>query len=114
MVFATVPAISLNPLMNHFALKKVNRVLSTTIALILPSGAIGGTIYFLSSRAAHFGGSLPTMKVNFKGLCDDAVQWVSACSILLLVLLPEDFPEETLLLLTGLVAHRGDVDLIVQ
>lgn len=77
LVFATILAIVLNPLVNRFSRMGVNRVVAIVIALIVALAVIAGLIYFLSSQVAHFSESFPVVKVKFKSLIDESIQWTA-------------------------------------
>lgn len=62
LAFALLLAILLNPLTNWLQKKKIPKVLSITIALLIAVIGIGAIIYFLSSQIAGFSDQLPQLK----------------------------------------------------
>lgn len=63
--FSLLLAILLNPLTNWFIRKKIPRVLSISLSLLLAFIVIAGIGYFLSSQIASFSDQLPLLKKNF-------------------------------------------------
>jgi predicted PurR-regulated permease PerM len=77
LVFATILAIVLNPVVNLLSAKGVNRVLSIAIAITLAMALLGCLIWFISAQVAHFSDSFPALKEKSKGLYEDAVRWAA-------------------------------------
>ncbi len=77
LIFATILAIVLNPLVNFLTRKGMNRVLAIVLALMLALAIIAGLVYFLSSQVAHFSDSFPAVKAKSKGLIDEGIHWAA-------------------------------------
>ncbi|MES2567464.1 MAG: AI-2E family transporter [Bacteroidota bacterium] len=77
LIFAMIIAILLNPLVNFLTRKKINRILSITIALILALLFTLGLIYFIASQLAMFSEALPQLKQKFLAMFNQAELWVS-------------------------------------
>ncbi len=77
LVFATILAIVLNPVVGYLMRIGVNRVVAIAFALLLAIAIIGSIVYFLSSQVAHFSESFPLVRSKFKSLIDESVRWAS-------------------------------------
>jgi predicted PurR-regulated permease PerM len=66
--FSLMLAILLNPLANWFHKKKIPRVLSIALSMLIAIIAIMGIAYFLSSQIANFSDQLPLLKKKFTEL----------------------------------------------
>lgn len=77
LIFSTIIAILLNPVVNFLVSKKVNKVLAISLALLLVIIFIGGLSYFLGAQISTLSDSWPEFKEKFFKLLDDAVQWIS-------------------------------------
>ncbi|NCI50271.1 AI-2E family transporter [Sediminibacterium roseum] len=78
LVFSVIFAILLNPAVNYFCGKGLNRVLSILIVLAVAFLSILGILYFLGMQLSMFTESLPQFKEHFTVLINDAINWVSA------------------------------------
>jgi len=76
-VFATIIAILLNPVVNFLCRFRCNRVLSISIVVVLAILLLAALGYFLFSQATMLGESLPQFKEKFFTLLDNAVDWCS-------------------------------------
>ena len=77
LLFSLILAILLNPVVNFFTRKKMNRVVSISIAIILMIVLITGILYFIGSQISMFSDSLPEMKQKFNGLLAQGLTWFS-------------------------------------
>ncbi|MES1217267.1 MAG: AI-2E family transporter, partial [Bacteroidota bacterium] len=77
LVFATIIAILLNPLVNFLCSKKINRVVAIFIALFLGIIVIAGIAYFIGSQMTMFSDSFPQFKEKFLKLTSNAENWIS-------------------------------------
>ena len=77
LVFATILAIVLNPLVNLLSSKGLNRILSIIIVLLLALALLTGLLWFLSAQVAHFSDSFPALKQKSKGLYEEALRWAA-------------------------------------
>ncbi len=77
LVFSTIIAILLNPVINWLCNKGVNRIvaifLSLTVAIIL----ITALVYFIGSQLSIFSDSFPQFKQKFTALFNDILNWIS-------------------------------------
>jgi predicted PurR-regulated permease PerM len=77
LVFATILAIVLHPVVNFFVRIKINRVLAITITLLLTFfvlAAFGGLVF---SQASRFGETWPILVDKLTGLLNQAISWAS-------------------------------------
>lgn len=77
-VFSTIIAILLNPVVNFLCKKKINRVLAIAISVIASIILIVALVYFILSQAAMFGESLPLFKQKFLAMFEQGVNWISS------------------------------------
>lgn len=77
LVFATILAILLNPLVILLVKKKVNRVVAIFLAILVAFITIGALLYFISSQASLFSESYPLLKKKIGVLMQDGVKWSS-------------------------------------
>lgn len=77
LVFSFIFAILLNPVVNFFCGKGLNRVLAIFIALFISFTVILGTLYFIGMQLSLFTESLPQFKEHFTKLIDDTILWIS-------------------------------------
>lgn len=77
LVFATILAILLNPVVNYLTRKKINRVLAILLAITGAIILIGGLGYFIVSQATMFSETLPQLKEKVLSLFQDLIVWVS-------------------------------------
>ncbi len=76
-VFSFIIAILLNPVVNFFSGKGINRVLAIVITLILAIGILSAVFYFLIVQISMFSESFPAFKEKFSVMFDDLLKWVS-------------------------------------
>ena len=77
LVFATIIAILLNPIVILLCRKRVNRLVAILIALFLAIIVIAGVAYFIGSQMTMFSDSFPQFKVKFIKLTGNVENWVS-------------------------------------
>lgn len=78
LIFATLIAILLNPLVNFLCRYKCSRPLAIAVVLVLAFLILIGLLYFLGSRFAVFSESFPAIKTKILDLADQALDWASA------------------------------------
>jgi predicted PurR-regulated permease PerM len=76
-VFATILAIVLHPVVNFFVEKKVNRVLAIILTMFLTFLIIAAFGALLISQASRLSDSLPTLADKFSDMLNQAITWVS-------------------------------------
>jgi len=76
-VFATIVAILLNPLVNYLLRKKVNKIIAISIAVILSIIAMLGIVYVISSQVTMFSETYPQLKIKLDNRADQFVKWAS-------------------------------------
>ncbi len=76
-VFATILAIVLHPVVNFFVDKKVNRVLAIILTLFLTFLVIAAFGALLISQASRLSDSLPMLADKFSEMLNQAITWVS-------------------------------------
>ena len=77
LVFATIIAILLNPIVNFLCNKKVNRVIAIILVLIVALTLITLLIYFIISQVSLFSEAMPQFKQKFSVLFNDIINWIS-------------------------------------
>ncbi len=78
LVFATIIAILLNPVVNFLTRKKMNRIVAIALAVLATLALIVGLMYFIISQAALLSDSFPQFKERFNEIINDTVNWVSS------------------------------------
>jgi len=76
-VFATILAIVLHPVVNFFVDKKVNRVLAIILTLFLTFLVIAAFGALIISQASRLSDSLPMLGDKFNEMLNHAITWVS-------------------------------------
>jgi predicted PurR-regulated permease PerM len=76
-VFATILAIVLHPVVNFFVDKKVNRVLAIILTLFLTFLVIAALGALVISQANRLSDSLPMLADKFSEMLNQAITWVS-------------------------------------
>lgn len=77
LLYATVYAILLNPLVNYVSNKGVNRVLSIILVLAVTFALVGVLIYLLSMQIGTFLDTLPVFKEKFAMVFRQGLGWMS-------------------------------------
>jgi predicted PurR-regulated permease PerM len=76
-IYATIIAILLNPLVNYITRKKVNKLVAISIAVVLAMSAVVGLLYIISTQLGMFSETYPRMKEKFGEASAGFVRWVS-------------------------------------
>jgi predicted PurR-regulated permease PerM len=77
LTFAGIISILLNPLVNFFVGKGINRVIAISIAIVLLVIVVSGILLFIGSQVSMFSDSWPQLKLKFNILLHDTLKWVS-------------------------------------
>ncbi len=77
LIFATILSILLNPLVNFFDKKGINRVISIFLSLLIAFILAGALFYFLGSQASLFSESFPLLKKKLAVLVKEGTNWYS-------------------------------------
>jgi predicted PurR-regulated permease PerM len=77
LVFATIIAIVLHPVVNFFVSKRLNRVVAIFLTLFLTFLVFAAFGAFLFSQASRFSESWPVLVDKFTGFLNQAIAWVS-------------------------------------
>jgi predicted PurR-regulated permease PerM len=77
-VFATVLAIVLNPVVQFLVRRKINRVLAIIITMLLTVIILFGFMSLLVSQLSRFAESWPLLAEKFAGIKDEAIAWASS------------------------------------
>src|SRR5947209_6347629 len=77
LVYSTLIAILLNPVVNFLSSKKINRVIAIFISLLMAIIITASIIYFISMQATVFKETLPMFEVKFNELLKQAIGWIS-------------------------------------
>ncbi|MFZ1306299.1 MAG: AI-2E family transporter [Ferruginibacter sp.] len=77
LIFATVIAILLNPVINFLCRKGMNKVLAILLVLIVALVTIGALMYFIGSQISSFTESMPALKEKIAAMFKDLTNWVS-------------------------------------
>jgi predicted PurR-regulated permease PerM len=78
LLFATILAILLNPIVNFLTAKRLNRIVAIVLSLIITLVVVFGLLYFLGSQMALLSDSFPLFKQKFILLFHDTTQWISS------------------------------------
>jgi predicted PurR-regulated permease PerM len=78
LVFATIIAIVLHPVVNFLVRFRINRVVAITITLLITFIVIAAFGYLIYNQAIRFSNSWPTLVEKFTELINHAVAWVSS------------------------------------
>ncbi len=76
-IYSTVIAIVLNPLVNFFVKRKMNKTIAITLTLLLVSCLTIAIIALLSSQASLFSEAVPKLSAKFQIFLTQAVAWIS-------------------------------------
>lgn len=77
LIFSTILAILLNPMVNFLCKKKFNRVIAILLTVITAVILIIALTYFIFSQVASLSEALPQFKLKFTKLFGDLINWVS-------------------------------------
>lgn len=76
-VFATIFAILLNPVVNFLIRKKLNKIFSISIVVLVTLFLCGVILYFILSRIALFSETAPQLQVKLSHTVDQFSGWLS-------------------------------------
>jgi predicted PurR-regulated permease PerM len=77
LVYATIIAILLNPVVNFLLRKKINKIISISITVILVICVVSGVLYIVSLQISMLSDTYPALKLKFNLTSEQIVQWVS-------------------------------------
>lgn len=77
LIFATIIAILLNPLVSWLHGKKIHRIVAIIISLLVAIILLGGLVYFIVWQTSRFGESMPQLKQKFNALLAQAITWTA-------------------------------------
>lgn len=77
LIYATIIAIVLNPMVSFLVRKKINRVIAISMTLVLVIGVMISVIILLSTQLIQFGDSFPRLIEKFNQLLVQSVAWAS-------------------------------------
>lgn len=77
LIFATIIAILLNPLVTWLHGKKIHRVIAIIIALLVALILLSGLVYFIVWQTSRFGESMPLLKQKINLLLVQAMTWIA-------------------------------------
>ncbi|HXC04453.1 MAG TPA: AI-2E family transporter, partial [Bacteroidia bacterium] len=76
-VYATIIAILLNPLVNFLLQKNVNKIAAISMAVMLAILMVLGFLYIISSQISMFRNTYPLLEKKFSATSAELVHWVS-------------------------------------
>jgi predicted PurR-regulated permease PerM len=76
-IYATILAILLNPLVNFLQRRSINRIVAISIAVTLTIFVVLGVFYLLTSQLTMFSESWPQLKEKFHTTSVEFVHWIS-------------------------------------
>ncbi len=76
-VYATLIAILLNPLVNWLVRKKCSKIMAISLSVLLVFVIMGVLVYFIFRQVAMFTDTYPQLKVKFARTSDEAIHWIS-------------------------------------
>ncbi|MBA3647433.1 MAG: AI-2E family transporter [Chitinophagales bacterium] len=77
LIYATIFAILLNPVVNFFTARGLNRIIAIILTLLLAILFTFGLFYFISSQVSRFTEDLPQLKEKFNTMVDQGVKFIS-------------------------------------
>jgi predicted PurR-regulated permease PerM len=77
LIFASLMAILLSPLVEHLVRLKVNRIIAILLVLMVVIIVLGGLCYFIGTQAGMFTEMLPMLKSKVILLFQDIFEWLS-------------------------------------
>ncbi|HET6990672.1 MAG TPA: AI-2E family transporter [Bacteroidia bacterium] len=77
LLYATILAILLNPIVNFLIARKINKILAIIFALVIGVGAMIGIFYIVSSQLSIFYDTYPQLKLKFAQTSNDLLLWTS-------------------------------------
>jgi len=75
LIYATILAILLNPLVNKLHKKKINRNIAILLVLLLALVVVGSLVYFISSQATMFSDTFPQLEKKINALSNQVIGW---------------------------------------
>ena len=76
-IFATIIAILLNPVINFLCRKGMNKVVAILLVLIVALATIAALMYFMGSQISSFSESVPEFKKKIASIFTDLTNWIS-------------------------------------
>lgn len=76
-IYATIIAILLDPVVNFLTAKKVHKLVAISLSVILVFLIITAFLYFLSVQFSLFSETYPKLKEKFNDIFNQTVQWIS-------------------------------------
>lgn len=77
LIFASIIAILLNPVVNFLCRKGMNKVVAILLVLTVALFIIGALMYFMGSQVSSFSESVPQFKKKISLIFNDMIDWVS-------------------------------------
>ena len=77
LIFATIFAILLNPIVNFLCNHGFNRIAAIGVAIFAGFILLGGLLFFIGAQFSMFSDSLPMFKKKFTSLSAEAIDWAS-------------------------------------
>ncbi|HTB32653.1 MAG TPA: AI-2E family transporter [Bacteroidia bacterium] len=77
LVFAALIAILLNPVVNFLMKKKIGKIFSISIVVVLATVAVMGILYLISSQITVFRETFPQLKNKVTSINNNFIDWVS-------------------------------------
>ncbi|HWY38277.1 MAG TPA: AI-2E family transporter [Bacteroidia bacterium] len=77
LIFSTIIAILLNPIVSYLIQKKVNKMVSITIAVAVATFVVLGIFYIISSQVTMFSDTYPQLKEKFNASSTRLINWIS-------------------------------------
>ncbi len=78
LVFATLLAILLNPIVNRLWRVGINRIVAILIAIIFGILVIGALSYFIASQVSRFSETFPQLEDKFSAMFNTVVEWLGS------------------------------------
>src|SRR5437868_2159877 len=76
-LYATMVAILLNPLVNYLIRKKINKIVAISLAVVFAILALLFAIYMVSAQITLFSETYPQLKTKFLITSTQLLQWIS-------------------------------------
>ena len=76
-IYATIIAITLNPMVNFLINKKINKIAAISLAVILVFVLTAGLIFVASNQVSIFADTYPLLQTKLKATNTQGIQWIS-------------------------------------
>jgi len=76
-LYASIIAILLNPLVNFLILKKINKIIAISLAMVVAIFVVFGAFYIISAQVSMFSETYPKLIEKFNTKSSELILWIS-------------------------------------